>query len=281
MKFLSTLKNVGKLRSILSIRASRSSSSFEHVNIEDTADGYSIITMNKKPVNSMSLESMQQLTTAIDTVEKTSTSRGVIIASTTKAFSAGLDLNELVNPDKERLTAFWSSFQDLHIRLYSSPLVTIAAVNGAAIAGGCALSLCCDYRIISEGKFKIGLNTVHTGLIAPYWVDKLYALAIGHRQAEMLLCLGHTSSPQEAFDRGIVDRVVSADDLITSASDEMKKWLAIPDVGRVRTKELMRSDFLEEYHRRRDEDAKVFMDIVLSDSFQNHIVKFVGNLKKK
>jgi len=253
----------------------------QHVNVRHNEEsGYSIIEMNKGPVNSMSLEFMEELTQAIRDVHDTA-SRGIIISSTTKAFSAGLDLNELVRPDPDRLLRFWSAFQQLHITTYTSPLVTIAAVNGAAIAGGCALSLCCDYRIIAEGRGKIGLNTVHTGLIAPYWVDRLYMMTLGHRTAEKFLCLGHLLGPGESLERGLVDEVVEGELLVKRCGEVMADWLSVPDVGRRRTKELMRADFVEEFHRIRDRDTEMFTGIVMSDAFQDHILKYVDSLKKK
>lgn len=243
--------------------------------------GYTIIEMDKSPVNSMSLEFMEELTDTIANVPSTSTSRGIIITSATKAFSAGLDLNELVRPDPVRLHRFWTAFQQLHITTYTSPLVTIAAVNGGAIAGGCALSLCCDYRVIAERRGKIGLNTVHTGLIAPYWVDRMYQMTLGHRVAEKFLSLGHVLGPRESYERGLVDEVVADDAMLSRCEEVMSDWLKVPDVGRRRTKELMRSDFVGEFHRIRDQDMEMFTGIVMSESFQQHILKYVEQMKKK
>ena len=90
--------------------------SHQYVEIENTDDGYSIITMKKAPVNSINLELMQEMRKAFDEVEKDKTTRGVIITSNAKAFCAGIDLNELVNPDPPRLDAFWSSIQELLYR---------------------------------------------------------------------------------------------------------------------------------------------------------------------
>lgn len=264
--------------------SSSSSPSYEHVRIkEDACSEFAVVEMCKHPVNSMSVESMEELRSAIHHVQNMNNIRGLVITSSTKAFSAGLDLNELVSPDINRLHRFWKAFQELHIDLYASPLVTIAAVNGSAIAGGCALSLCCDYRVMVEGRGKIGLNTVHTGLVAPYWVDKLYSMTIGHRVAEHLLSLGHVCAPHEALHNGIVDATVADDgDALTEhISTVMKQWLAIPDVGRRKTKALMRKQFIDEFHAGRDADTVMFTDIVTSSAFQTHILNFVQQLKKK
>jgi Delta3-Delta2-enoyl-CoA isomerase len=64
--------------------------------------------------------------------------RGVIITSDLqKIFSAGLDLKEFYKTNEEKFTKFWKSFQNLFYVLYSTPLILIAAINGACPAGGC------------------------------------------------------------------------------------------------------------------------------------------------
>jgi len=66
-----------------------------------------------------------------------------------------------------------------------------------------------------------------------------------------------------------------------SAEIEMKKWLAIPDVGRRETKKLLRREFLDEFHALSEEDIGIFTEIVFSEAFQSHILKYVDQLKKK
>lgn len=247
----------------------------------DSKDGYSVLEMQKKPVNSASPEFMQNLIDNIDKIENNQVSRGIILTSSAEAFSAGIELSEIVNPDIERVRSFWAISQELHYRLYSSPLVTIAAINGSAVAGGCALTLCCDYRIMAQGRHKIGLNTVHTGLRVPHWVVKLLGKTVGLRESQKLLSIGHLCTPEEALQYGIIDDLVQADDLMSAATDEMKKWLSVPDVGRNKTKAMMRQDYLKEFNQYREEDIQVFCDVVCSDAFQNNILKYVERLKKK
>jgi enoyl-CoA hydratase/carnithine racemase len=79
------------------------------------------------------------------------------------------------------LTLFDSFFR------YAHPLPVIAAINGHAPAGGCLLSMSCDYRIISSGPFKIGLNETQLGIAAPLWFAETMSAIVGQRQTEKLL----------------------------------------------------------------------------------------------
>ena len=167
------------------------------------------------------------------------------------------------------------------MRVYASPLVTVAAINGHAVAGASALTLVCDNRIMAEGKFKIGLPTVHTGILVPLWLSKLFKLTVGEKEAQRYLCLGALSSPEEALSRGLVDRVVAGDELMSTCAGVVEKWLEIPDAGRVRTKQLMRGPFVREFEQDRDRDRDEFMAMITDPAFLEHLKGYTSRLKKK
>ena len=71
----------------------------------------------------------------------------------------------------DELRAYWTHVQDMWLSLYMAPIPMIAAVNGAAPAGGCLMALSCDYRVMAQHpKFNIGLNETLLGIVAPTWV---------------------------------------------------------------------------------------------------------------
>jgi len=254
--------------------------------VEHSENGYSTLKLNRKPVNSFNLEFMNEILEVIDNVEKMPESRGLIITSAHKVFSAGLDLTELYNPEQdksrqERLNTFWSTFQELSLRLYQTPLITIAAINGAAPAGGCALSLNCDYRMMADGKFTIGLNETQVGLAAPFWLCQLFISVVGHRNAEKYLTLGTLLKPQDALKVGMIDEVVPAEELMSSAAKEMEKWLKIPELGRVKTKELLRREYVNDFVRLRGDDLKGFTGLVNNPLLQKTLGNYFKALQKK
>lgn len=266
------------------VRGWRLSSSFTHLDVEHLDDGYSIMKMHNKPVNSFNLEFIHEVIEALDSVEQNPSSRGLVLTSSLKVFSAGLDIKEMYNPEqdparRERLRIFWTAFQELNLRFHKSPLVTIAAINGAAPAGGCALSLNCDYRIMADGKFTIGLNETHLGLTAPYWLCKAFQSVVGQRQAEKHLSLGTLMSPKDALNIGLIDEVVASEDLMPTVAKEMKKWLAIPEVGRSRTKALLRMDYIKDFDERRSDDLEMFTGVVNDPRLQKLLTKYLQALQ--
>src|SRR5512146_2864767 len=83
------------------------------------------------------------------------------------AFCAGLNLKEIASFDARALRSYLEAFDRLVVALYGYPGPTAAAINGHAIAGGCVLALCCDERICTSGKARIGLNEVSIGARFP------------------------------------------------------------------------------------------------------------------
>jgi len=259
----------------------RSMSSFKMVNIEPTDKGYSILELNRKPVNSLSLEFLQEINGALKSLEDDKSCRGAIISSKLPVFSAGLDLFEMHEPKLERLETFWREFQNMKLNLFKSPLVLMAAINGACPAGGCAIAFSCDYRIIAEGKHTMGLNETQIGLAAPYWLCESMKLLTGHCEAERLLSLSVLMKPQEALSKGIVDEVVAPEELMDRTKEQMEKWLQIPDIGRIQTKKQLRKYFIEEFEERREEDLRSFMNGVTNPKLQQLLGFYIQQLKQK
>jgi len=222
-------------------------------------ENYGIITMCREPVNSMNLDFWKQLFSSFESLEKNHSIRGVIFRSglVRDVFTAGNDLKELYAPNtnQDRYTQF-NQIQNLFLpRLYSSRLVTIAAIKGACPAGGCILALCCDYRIITE-EGRIGLNEVALGISVPWFWMQLMTKLIGHGPAERLLQFGKMLKSNEAKMIGIIDEVVTNDKLLHTAESRLKEFLVLPDPGRVATKQRLRSSFSKEWEVHTMEESK-------------------------
>lgn len=112
-------------------------------------------------------------------------------------FSAGLDIMEMYKPDLERTAKFWTTLQDVWLKLYGSPFATAAAIGGHAPAGGCLLSMSCEYRVMAQ-NFTIGLNETKLGIVAPTWFMATMENTIGRRQTEVALTTGRMFTTDEA-----------------------------------------------------------------------------------
>jgi len=213
--------------------------------------GIAVVTLGKEPVNSMDFDFWKSLRSTMVGLEGDKQVRAVIFQSGLKknVFTAGLDIKELFTPmtNKQRQNEFWTNLTETLIGIYSSRLVTIAAIKGACPAGGCALSLCCDFRIItSDGS--MGLNEVALGIPVPtYWVE-FFRAAVGQRQAEKLLESADMPKAPKLLEIGMVDEVVNGvDALIPAAVKEAQRWLQGYDKARHATKMVLRGDLTKRW----------------------------------
>ena len=143
----------------------------------------------------------------------------VITSDNEKFFSIGFDIPQLYNLPREDFKHFFHDFNQFCIDLLSFPKPTIAAITGHAIAGGCILTLCCDYRIIAEGRKLMGLNEVKLGVPVPYPAACILPYLVEYRNAREMMYTGNFYSPQEAYSMGLVDEVVPIE-LVRSRSIE-------------------------------------------------------------
>ena len=102
-------------------------------------------------------------------------------------------------------------------RLGKMPIVTIAALNGTAMGGGCEMSLACDFRLMSDGPFRYGLPETGVGIIPGAGGTQRMARLLGRAAALDLILHGRVMEPQEALALGLVHRVFPADEFAAQA----------------------------------------------------------------
>nr|XP_046271773.1 enoyl-CoA delta isomerase 1, mitochondrial-like [Scatophagus argus] len=249
----------------------------------DQKRGVALMRMQSPPVNSLSLDFLTEFCTATEKLEMDKSCRGLIITSSkTKAFSAGLDLKEMYRKSPEHYREFYKAVQEMWLKLYSSNMITIAAINGSSPAGGCLMSIACDYRIMADNPhYNIGLNEAQLGIVAPFWVRDTMKNTVGHRNAEISLKLGLLYNPSEALKIGLVDQLVPEDEIVTTAIQTMTKWLAIPDHARHNIKSMMRKPTIDKLKSNREADIQEFLSFITKDSIQKSLGFYLEMLKWK
>src|SRR5436190_19838201 len=178
------------------------------------------ITLNRpEKRNALSFEMIGEFLAALDEIEK-SGALVVIFTGAGQAFCAGMDLEELKSltgkspaenlEDSKRMA-------QLFRRLYDFPKPTIAAVNGAAIAGGTGLATVCDFTLaVPEAKF--GYTEVRIGFV-PAIVSTFLLRQVGEKQARDLLLTGRIFGSEEAARMGLINEIVSAETLMARARE--------------------------------------------------------------
>jgi methylglutaconyl-CoA hydratase len=192
---------------------------FETILLESDAS-VAVLTLNRpEKRNALSFQLIGELMQALEEVER-SPAQVLILTGAGKAFCAGMDLAELrglVGRSAEEHLQDSMRAAQLFRRLYEFPKPTIAAVNGAAIAGGTGLATMCDFTLaVPEAKF--GYTEVRIGFV-PAVVASLLVWQVGHKTARDLLLTGRLFDAAEGRRLGLVNEVVEASNLVQRARE--------------------------------------------------------------
>ena len=213
------------------------------------------ITLNRpEKRNALSFEMIGELLAALDEIEQ-SDALVVIFTGAGQAFCAGMDLEELKSvtgkspaenlEDSKRMA-------QLFRRLYDFPKPTIAAVNGAAIAGGTGLATMCDFTLaVPEAKF--GYTEVRIGFV-PAIVSSILVWQVGHKIARDLLLTGRIFDAAQARQLRLVNDVVTSESLMNRARELAGQLMENSPTSLRLTKKLL-NDFIRDVLDRQTEEA--------------------------
>jgi methylglutaconyl-CoA hydratase len=210
------------------------------------------LTLNRpEKRNAISFELIGELLRALDEVAN-SEAIVLILTGAGKAFSSGMDLENLkalIGRTPEQNLQDSQTMVQLFRSLYEFPKVTIAAVNGAAIAGGTGLALLCDFTLATPDA-KFGYTEVRIGFV-PAIVSTFLLRQVGEKQARDLLLTGRLFGAEEAARMGLLSEIVPAEQLMSRARDLASLLMENSCASLLATKKLL-SD-----HGRAELDAQI------------------------
>jgi len=182
--------------------------------IEKKSPQITVVTLNRSERrNSLTIELLNELIAAIRVASDEPRERVLILRGAGAAFCTGLDLKEAADLKKAQMTA--ELVAKTLITLAETRLVTIAAVHGAAVAGGAGIMSACDFVVAAE-KTKIGYPEVRRGLVAGL-VMTFLRRQVGERNMRELVLGGELIDAERARAIGLVNRVVARDQLMIEA----------------------------------------------------------------
>ena len=204
----------------------------------------------RPPVNALDPALCRALITTLDAAVADGVD-AVVLSGAPGIFSAGLDVPHLLSlgEDRHALHAAWGAFFGAARSLAGLRIPVVAAIAGHAPAGGCVLSLCCDYRVMARSPnpvkpFMIGMNETQVGLAVPEGAQQLMRRVIGPYRAERLLVSGSMVTADEALRLGLVDTVVEVDQVVPHALEWLSTLLALPRAPMLLTRSLARADLV-------------------------------------
>ncbi|MFI2370998.1 enoyl-CoA hydratase/isomerase family protein [Streptomyces sp. NPDC018833] len=211
----------------------------------DVNDGLATITINRpEAMNAMNVEAKVALRDAAQAAAADPAVRAVLLTATGKAFCVGQDLKEhveLLAADRETgssqtMSTVREHYNPIVRALAGMPKPVVAGVNGVAAGAGLGFALAADYRIVADtAKFTTSFAGV--ALTADSGVSWTLPRLIGRSRAADLLLFPRSFSAQEAYDWGIVNRVVPADELAAEAAAVARGLAEGPTVAYAALKE--------------------------------------------
>ena len=186
-----------------------------------------VVTINRpKSLNALNSETLAELDQCFGEIAERKDIRVVILTgSGTKAFVAGADISEMVNATPAEGRKMGLLAKEAFLKLETMPQVTIAAVNGYALGGGCEISMACDIRVASDNA-KFGQPETGLGILPGFGGTQRLPRLVGKGRAKELIFTCDQIDAQEAYRIGLVNHVVAKEELMPTAKEMAKKIIS-------------------------------------------------------
>jgi enoyl-CoA hydratase len=241
-----------------------------------TVGAVRVLALSSGRVNALDVELLEELTTAIRELQG-SGAGALVVTGAGRVFCAGVDLNRVLQGGADYTDRLIPALSDAFVAMFCYPGPTVAAINGAAIAGGCVLACACDRRLLSPDA-QIGASEVRVGVPFPAAALEVVRYACGDRAEELLLG-GRLYRGADAIANGLAHRVI-ADDLIEAAVAEASDLAEISADAYRHTKAQLRAPTLARISEAGDIDHEV-RQLWGADQTRQRIADSVERLRRR
>lgn len=196
---------------------------FETINYE-VKDSIGILTINReKALNAINNQVLSDLDKVLDEIKADKELRGLVITGAGRSFVAGADIAAMSTMNEEEGHQFGVYGNGVFRKIELLDIPVIAAVNGFALGGGCELALTSDYIVASE-KAKFGQPEAGLGITPGFGGTQRLPRKIGVSKAKELIFSARVISAQEAYELGIVDKLVAPEELMDKVMEIMASF---------------------------------------------------------
>lgn len=202
----------------------------------ETRGAIEVVRLAHGKVSALDIELSEGLTSTLQTLA-TGAATAVVLTGTGSTFSAGVDLIRVLKGGSDYLRRFLPAMETLFLTLLTFPKPLVAAINGHAIAGGCIMAAASDVRLMTEGSARIGIPELIVGVPFPVLPFEIMRARVSGADFRELVMTGKTVTPVEALALGLVDDVVSSDQLLERAVSAAGQLAQIPAVSFKLTKQ--------------------------------------------
>jgi enoyl-CoA hydratase/carnithine racemase len=200
----------------------------EFVRLEVDADRrVGTVRIDRPPMNALSLQVWREIEEVATEATTRDDVRALVVTGGPKVFAAGADIKEFTTWTAEEAPHIGAVLQRSLDTLARVPMVTIAAINGYALGGGCELAMACDLRFIADNA-KLGQPEILLGIIPGAGGTQRLPRLVGLSRAKELIFSGRMVDATEAHAIGLADAIHPADDLLEAAVSAAARYAAGP-----------------------------------------------------
>ncbi|GIV58008.1 MAG: enoyl-CoA hydratase [Bacteroidetes bacterium] len=249
---------------------------FETLLYDVDADGIALVTINRPDkLNALNETVIDELDRCFAAVEADTAVRGVVLTGAgPKSFVAGADISRFPELDAVQGRRFALRGQAVFNRIEALPKPVVAAVNGFALGGGCELAMACHLRVAAEHA-RFGQPEVNLGLIPGYGGTQRLPRLVGRGRATELILTGEAIDARRAYEIGLVNRVVPAAELLTTAKDLVRTIAAKAPVAVALALEAVRASDLD-LPQGLAFEATLFGQACATEDFQEGVAAFLA-----
>jgi enoyl-CoA hydratase/carnithine racemase len=190
-------------------------------------DGVGTIRLDRPPMNAINEELTADLADAAMEATTREDVRAVVLYGGEKVFAAGADVKMMAPMSPAEVKLMISTLQEVFSLVEEIPKVTIAAITGYCLGGGCELAMTADFRVAGASA-RIGQPEITLGIIPGAGGTQRLPRLVGAAKAKDLIYSGRFASAEEALAIGLVDRVVADDEVYRTAADQARVYAAGP-----------------------------------------------------
>ncbi|MDY7103261.1 MAG: enoyl-CoA hydratase/isomerase family protein [Actinomycetota bacterium] len=205
------------------------------IHVDDSA-AVRRVTLDHGPVNALDVELLDAITDTVEELCADRATRAIVLAGGERAFCAGVDLRRVVDEPPSYRVGLVSSLDRCFTRVLTAPVPTVAAIGGHAIAGGLVLAACCDHRVATTGKARLGVTELAVGVPFPPVAHAATARLVSAAAANRLMLDATLVGTDEALALGLVDELAEPDDVLSRATAVAERRAAIPAAAYALTK---------------------------------------------
>ena len=232
-------------------------------------------------LNAINATMLQELSEALDTTEKDTNIRCVIITGEgEKAFSAGADITELQKLTQETAAEFSRKGQQVFSQVETLSKPVVAAINGYVLGGGLELALACDFRLASDHA-ELGFPEMKLGIIPGWGGTQRLVWTVGVAEAKRLIMLGDRVKAEEALNMGLVDKVVSMGKLEAEAEALAQRLCEYPPAALKQAKRAIKSVTQRSLESGLKKETDFFAQLFSTKETKEKIDSFISQRNRK